>query len=293
MILLHIVLDKLNSKIMQPKFYSLLLFAFVINILPMHAQWCTPETAIPYNANMPGITHFILNTIDRESTDLEDYPNNSFVNTGLSTTLLKGDQYSATITHTIDATICDDMNLRIWIDFNQDGDFMDIDETVLSEDHHEVGTFEDSFTIPLTALSGATKMRVTAKMSSNGGHILPTPCDIPADPFGYHGEFEDYDIIISSETGITDNNTVNTSIKLFPNPATNTFSVLTQNVNTQISGYTISNINGSVILENGNNNATTNNIISDIDISSIPEGIYFVKIFMGEYYETHPLVVLK
>ena len=68
---------------------------------------------------------------------------------------------------------------------------------------------------------------------------------------------------------------------------------MTQNVNTQISGFTISNINGSVILENGNNNATTNNIISDIDISSLAEGIYIVKIFMGDNYETHPLVVIK
>lgn len=293
MILLHIVLDKLNSKIMQPKFYSLLLFAFVINILPMHAQWCTPETAIPYNANMPGITHFMLNTIDRESSDLENYPNNSFVNTGMSTTLLKGEQYSASITHTIDATICDDMNLRIWIDFNQDGDFVDIDETVLSEDHHEVGTFEDSFIIPMTALSGVTKMRVTAKMSSNGGHILPTPCDLPADPFGYHGEFEDYDVIISSETGINNAEHVVSAIKLCPNPAINSFSIKLQNINTQIDGYIIYNINGNAVVENTKIISGGKNIISDIDISALSEGVYFVKIIYENNFETYPLIVAK
>ena len=278
---------------MKPNFYTPLLFAFAINLFPMHAQWCTPETAIPYNANMPGITHFMLNTIDRESSDLENYPNNSYVNTGMSTTLLKGEQYTSSITHTIDATICDDMNLRIWIDFNQDGDFTDIDETVLSEDHHEVGTFEDSFVIPITALTGVTKMRVTAKMSSNGGHILPTPCDVPADPFGYHGEFEDYDVTISSETGILNAEHVVSTIKLFPNPAINSFSIISQNMNTQIDGYIIYNINGNAMVENTKIISSGKNTIADIDISALSEGVYFVKIIYENSFEMHPLIVVK
>ncbi len=55
----------------------------------------------------------------------------------------------------------------------------------------------------------------------------------------------------------------------------------------------ILNINGSAILENRTNSTAANNNISDIDISSLAEGIYFVKIFMDVSYETYPLVVLK
>ena len=167
-----------------------------------YAQWCTPTTAIPYNANMPGITHVVFNTIDRTSADVENYPGNSYVLTGLSTDVSKGGTYDFEISYTIDASICPDMNIRVWIDFNHDGQLDDVGETVISEDHKSPGTYTGSITIPTTAMTGMTRMRVTAKMTSNGGHSLPTPCDDPADPLGYHGEFEDYDLNITDATGI-------------------------------------------------------------------------------------------
>jgi len=168
-----------------------------------NAQWCTPSTAIPYNANMPGITHVSLNTIDRFSTDLENYPNNSYVNTGLTTELTPGQTYNFSITFTIDPQICPDMNIRVWIDYNQDYQLDDAGETVISANNRLPGIFDASFTVPANVMTGSTRMRVTAKMSPNGGHTLPTPCDMPADPFGYHGEIEDYDIVITSPTGIS------------------------------------------------------------------------------------------
>jgi hypothetical protein len=167
-----------------------------------HAQWCVPTTAIPYNANMPGITHVVLNTIDRTSTDLENFPNNSYVNTGLSTDLIPGQTYPISITYTIDGSIAPDMNLRVWIDFNNDGQLDDAGETVISVNNQLPGTYQGSFTIPTTTSPGIKRMRVTAKMTSLGGHTLPSPCDIPPDPLGYHGEIEDYDVDIISTTAI-------------------------------------------------------------------------------------------
>lgn len=167
-----------------------------------NAQWCIPTTALPYNNAMPGITHFVFNTIDRVSADLENFPNNSYVNSGLSTQVIRGNTYSISMTYTVDASICPDMNLRVWIDFNQDGYLDDIDETVIAANNQLPGTYTDSFTIPASAFLGLTRMRVTAKMTPNGGHILPSPCDDPPDPFGYHGEFEDYDVTIMDATGI-------------------------------------------------------------------------------------------
>jgi hypothetical protein len=170
----------------------------------VNAQWCTPTTAIPYNANMPGITHVAINTIDRTSTDLENYPSNSYVNTGLSTQLIKGVTYDISLSYTIDASICPDMNLRVWIDFNQDGQLDDVGETVISANNQLPPTYIGSFTVPPTATPGNTRMRITAKMSPSGGHTLPTPCDVPADPLGYHGEIEDYDVEIIEPTNIAD-----------------------------------------------------------------------------------------
>lgn len=166
------------------------------------AQWCVPTTAIPYAATMPGITHVVINTIDRTSADIENYPNNSYVNTGLSTTLVLGATYPVQISFTLDAPIAPHMNVRIWIDLNHDGQLDDPGETLVSADHQAGPTFTAALTVPTTAMTGPTRMRVTAKMCSHGGHILPTPCDMPADPLGYHGELEDYDVTITNDVGI-------------------------------------------------------------------------------------------
>lgn len=166
-----------------------------------HAQWCVPTTADPYSTDMPGLTRVTVGSIDRISLDLENFPNNSYVNTGLSTTFTKGQVYPITLQFTIDAAIADHMNLRVWIDLNQDGQLDDPGETLLSVDH-VVGSYSATLNIPLSATTGTTRMRVTAKMCSHGGHTLPTPCDIPADPLGYHGEIEDYDVTIAEPSAI-------------------------------------------------------------------------------------------
>jgi hypothetical protein len=187
---------------------QILFTSLMLSFTGVFAQWCVPTTAIPYDADMPGITHFVLNTIDRASADLEHYPNNSYVNTGMSTDLHPGQTYSVSITFTIDATICPDMNLRVWIDYNGDYQLDDAGETVISANNQLPGTYTGSFTVPANSPLISTRLRVTAKMSPNGGHTLPTPCDSPPDPFGYHGEIEDYDVNITSTTGI-ENQTAN------------------------------------------------------------------------------------
>ena len=71
---------------------------------------------------------------------------------------------------------------RVWIDYNQDGDFVDAGELVFS------GTFSGStasgnFAIPGTALAGSTRMRVMLTFPSG----TPDPCVSPN-----FGEIEDY-----------------------------------------------------------------------------------------------------
>jgi len=96
----------------------LLLVLVNFSIISVYSQWCVPTTVLPYSIDMPGITHVVFNTIDRISSDLEDYPNNNYTNTGLSTSVVRGMTYSFSMTYTIDPSICPDMNLRVWIDYN-------------------------------------------------------------------------------------------------------------------------------------------------------------------------------
>ncbi|MBP6333951.1 MAG: hypothetical protein KA444_00660 [Bacteroidia bacterium] len=196
---------------MKKKLLFLILFS-VLSIGTHFAfgQYCVPTTAIPYSADMPGVRQVVLNTIDRTSLDLENYPQNSYVNTGLSTILQKGETYTISINTSVDATIDPSMNIRVWIDYNQDFDLGDAGETVIGMDYVNAGTHTGTFTVPSTALGGPTRMRVTSKMTNIGGHSLPTPCDDPADPLGYHGEIEDYTVDIQGTTSI---DPVNSDVK--------------------------------------------------------------------------------
>jgi len=80
--------------------------------------------------------------------------------------------------------------VAIWIDYNQNGDFTDLGEnaysssTTTSGPHFETG----SFTIPLTATLGNTRMRVICTESS-----------VPSSPCGTYtwGETEDYTVNIA------------------------------------------------------------------------------------------------
>jgi PKD repeat protein len=73
---------------------------------------------------------------------------------------------------------------RIFIDYNQDGDFVDSGETVFSKNARTKVT--GSFTVPTSALKGNTRMRVSMKYGA-----YATSCET----FSY-GEVEDYTVNI-------------------------------------------------------------------------------------------------
>jgi len=88
--------------------------------------------------------------------------------------------------------------MGIWIDFNQDGDFTDLGETVVMTAPflYGNGVYQTGgFYIPLTATPGRTRMRV----------ILNETTASPISPCGsyFYGETEDYTIEILPATNIT------------------------------------------------------------------------------------------
>jgi hypothetical protein len=257
------------------------------------AQWCVPNTIIPYATTMPGITHVVVGTIDRTSADLEHYPSNSYVLTGLSTDLAIGNTYTISITHTIDASICPDMNLRVWIDYNLDYSFDDIGETVITANHHAAGTYTGTFTVPATAAPGTTRMRIVAKMSDLGGHTAPTPCDFPnPDPLGYHGEMEDYTVNILNTTGIPSTNQSSPALSVFPSVFSDhtTLSIQT-NRNTNVCLY---NLLGETVC-NWNVPASVHRQEIEINTSllNMKPGMYFVRAASGNFVEEKKIIVLK
>ncbi|TND07520.1 MAG: peptidase M4, thermolysin [Bacteroidetes bacterium] len=272
------------------------IFGMLLCTVSISAQtWCTPTTATPYNQNMPGITFFSMNTISRTSADLENYPNNSYVNTGLSTNLTAGNTYNVSISYTIDASICPDMNLRVWIDLNQDGQLDDPGETLLSVNNQTSLSYTGTVTIPSSAMTGTTRMRVTAKMTSNGGHTSPTPCDIPVDPFGYHGEFEDYTVVIAAPTAVASIVAPVVSLQATPNPSTPESAGISYSLNEERTvTLEIYNTAGQIVAVPVNNEQKTsgNHTVSLASTEiQLAAGIYFARITAGDFRQTAKLVI--
>ncbi|MCX6244828.1 MAG: S8 family serine peptidase [Bacteroidetes bacterium] len=107
----------------------------------------------------------------------------------------------------------------VWIDYNQDGDFTESGELVFSVSKKKT-TVTGSFTLPATALTGDTRIRVSMKKDK-----LPTACEIFT-----AGEVEDYTVTIPSiKNSLADENLLtpdnessskltSKDIILYPNP---------------------------------------------------------------------------
>ncbi len=172
------------------------------------AQWCTP-TASPttmnsYASSSPVITNVTFNTINRTTTS-----NNKelYVNTGVGTTVAQNTTHAFAMTWTKDIPVCPEQNIRVWIDWNIDGDFTDVGELVYTLSNTILAGTGGPITIPATATPGLTRMRVAMKMVPACGHTIPDPC-APSEPVGWHGEIEDYDLTVTTATGINEINGV-------------------------------------------------------------------------------------
>lgn len=88
------------------------------------------------------------------------------------------------------ATCCSEQ-MKIFVDWNIDGDWLDVGEDVASFTVGASATYTGSFVIPATATPGNSRMRV--RMVYGGTPAAITPCGSTT-----YGEVEDYDFVIVS-----------------------------------------------------------------------------------------------
>jgi len=86
---------------------------------------------------------------------------------------------------------------KVWVDWNQDGDFADWGELEVASSSY--GTLYKNISVPHNAMPGPTRMRVSMKYGS-----WPSACG----NFSY-GEVEDYTIIVNGSQGFTSQPTPN------------------------------------------------------------------------------------
>ena len=126
--------------------------------------------------------------------------------TSLSTNLVRGTSNPITITPGWTSTVFSEA-YRVWIDYNRDGDFLDAGEQVFNRNRTTATPISGNFTVPTTALLGATRMRVSMKYNAS-----PTSCEIFTD-----GEVEDYTVNITATARFDEENSA-ISFNLYPNP---------------------------------------------------------------------------
>ena len=219
-------------------------------------EYCTSSSG---NANDEYISRVQLGNIDNASAGGEGYRDYR----AISTSLAKGVSNSLTVTASWSGRVYRE-GYAVWIDYNQDGDFTDAGENVVSVSPTFDSPVTGNFVVPNAASEGRTTMRIS--MRYNG---LPTSCE----QFRY-GEVEDYSVDITSGAAGSQMrvfaipSTTHKSARLVPNPATNIISV----ENAKGSAYSILDALGKVV---------STGVLSDgitVDITNLKGGVYFVKV---------------
>ncbi|NER13143.1 S8 family serine peptidase [Leptobacterium flavescens] len=141
------------------------------------------------NVNDEYISRVQLGSIDNSSGSGNGYTDF----TSISANVLKGTSYTITVTPTWTGTVYAE-GYSVWVDYNKDGDFSDAGEQVWTQAATTSTPVSGSFTIPATAVEGATRMRVSMKYNA-----IPTECET----FTY-GEVEDYTLNIGAGTPDTE-----------------------------------------------------------------------------------------
>lgn len=164
----------------------------------------------------------INNTTGASSSGYADY-------TSQSTSLTKGVSSTITITPTWAGASYNE-GYAVFIDYNKDGDFTDNGETVWTKTASKTKPVSGSFTVPTSATTGATRMRVVMQYNT-----VPSACGT----YNY-GETEDYTVNITGSSADTIAPTAPTNVSasaITQTTATLSWTASTDNVG--VTGYEI------------------------------------------------------
>ncbi len=160
-----------------------MLFSFI-----SYAQYCASSGTTTYN---DGITFVSFNTINKadiiKNSGYEDFTN-------IYTNVYKGTTYNLTVNVNTDGNYRN--YVKVWIDWNGDGDFTDSGEdydmgSAFKVTDGPTSNSPRSITVPMTAIVGSTRMRVSTKYNVSPSSSCET---------GFDGEVEDYTLIIKDGT---------------------------------------------------------------------------------------------
>jgi hypothetical protein len=186
--------------------------------------------------------------------------------TFLSVDLLSGNTYDITLSAAM--PLAHMLSWKAWIDFNRDGDFFDASEEIVSYQSSQIGWETSTFTVPASAVTGQTIMRVSVK----NGSPAQTPCEI----FSL-GEVEDYTVNLGSLTGISGDAAMSPEFTAYSGPGTGIISVHASNLKGQKYQMQVSDVTGRVIY-NSEIVPDAGIVTKNISVPNLVDGIYFVRL---------------
>ncbi|MBX0291429.1 T9SS type A sorting domain-containing protein [Hymenobacter sp. HSC-4F20] len=155
---------------------------------------------------------------------------------------------------------------KVYIDYNQDGDFTDSGELVASRSSASASTLTSTFTVPATAKTGKTRLRIVMSDAS-----ATTSCG----SYSY-GETEDYSITVSGGTARQSGEAVATGYRIFPNPATDVLNLeIPASISTSALSVRVFDVRGAEMKQVG----FDGNLLS---IGQLAKGVYTLRIADGQ-----------
>ena len=164
---------------------------------------------------------------------------------------------------------------EVFIDYNKNGVFTDAGELVVSGSSASAATLAGTFTVPTTAKSGTTRMRVIMSDAS-----ATASCNA----YNY-GETEDYTVNITGGAALTGpaalagnttllGNELARTLEVYPNPATDAVRLVLPG-NAEATSVTVTDIRGARV-------AGASFSAGTLNISSLAKGMYTLSVSDGQ-----------
>ena len=162
---------------------------------------------------------------------------------------------------------------KIYADWNQDGDFLDSGETLVSTSSSSSATLSSAFTVPSTAKNGKTRLRVVMSYYNTA-----TSCG----SYSY-GETEDYSVTVTGGAtiaglgqGLTATTTAagDAVLSLYPNPAAD-YLTLSLSSNADVTAVEVFDARGAKL------NASYE--AGRLDVTNLASGLYLLRATDGQH----------
>lgn len=226
-------------------------------------NYCPAASTSPAGERISNVTFAGINNNSSANVGYEDFSN-------VSGNVTAGQIYSFSASNNTASNSSFDQ-VMVWIDLNQDGDFNDAGEKVLTTDV-KTSPWNGTITIPSTIIAGRTKMRV--RLHAVNSTPNETPCGN-----SYFGQVEDYTLFVG-QLAIDD---VNKSVvKYYPNPVKEIFNIESDS---KIESVKIFDVTGKEVVYKVLNEAK-----AQINLAHLPSGVYFVKTTVNGNTETTKII---